>query len=386
MLAFFWFVAFFTLCQGNSFLAKNVSALNIQRIINGKPASQGRYPYFASLVFQKSGLGCGGALVSPNWVLSAAHCYEKSDPPVSVVISDFDLSTYQGTERIEVEEIVVHPEYNKRTLEFDFLLLRLSEDSAFNPILLSDAETNVDGEDLTIIGFGDTAGDTDDDTEITRYPRILQKASVQVVDKEVCRENYDTVGWEITDEMICAGGGGSDSCQGDSGGPMLLPGKTADEDTLIGVVSFGYGCGLADYPGVYGNISLAKVWIENVISGGCDTIVCPTMSVRKPSVNCLKKTSQCVCPYGYEMEDGACVSCNSYTCPQNSTQTKQCSKKFKHCQCDDGFKTDKKSKSCLSCDYSCPENSKPKKSCVTSSSDCNCDSGYEMEGDLCVSS
>lgn len=68
-----------------------------------------------------------------------------------------------------------------------------------------------------------------------------------LVDRETCKKKYQNH-FDITDSMICAGVEGKDSCQGDSGGPLVAEGK------LVGIVSFGVGCG-EDHPGVYANVA-----------------------------------------------------------------------------------------------------------------------------------
>ena len=87
-------------------------------------------------------------------------------------------------------------------------------------------------------------------------PSILQKVTVPFVDEATCKDAYGSS--SITDGMICAGRKGKDSCQGDSGGPMVnMNGEQ------VGIVSWGYGCAAAGYPGVYTRVSNYASWIEN---------------------------------------------------------------------------------------------------------------------------
>ena len=85
-------------------------------------------------------------------------------------------------------------------------------------------------------------------------PSILQKVTVPFVNEETCKDAYGSS--SITEGMICAGKAGKDSCQGDSGGPMI---NLVREQ--VGIVSWGYGCAEAGYPGVYTRVSKYASWI-----------------------------------------------------------------------------------------------------------------------------
>ena len=94
-------------------------------------------------------------------------------------------------------------------------------------------------------------------------PNKLQEVTVQVTENANCG-NYPQN--EITANMMCAGTEGKDSCQGDSGGPLVT--KVSNRYHLVGVVSWGYGCAAANYPGVYARITKVLDWINTTISAG----------------------------------------------------------------------------------------------------------------------
>lgn len=86
----------------------------------------------------------------------------------------------------------------------------------------------------------------------------LQAVEISIVDRKACKNAYPEV--PVTERMICAGvpNGGKDSCQGDSGGPLI------SNNTLYGIVSWGYGCAEKGYPGVYGNVAALRKFIRQL--------------------------------------------------------------------------------------------------------------------------
>lgn len=228
-------------------------------IVGGEEAIPGEFPFMVSLRGFFGGHFCGASLIKKNWVLTAAHCV-KGATVWSVALGLHEKKRNSQTERISVKNVIVHPEYSSRNMDYDFALLELAEDSIHEPVALNTTEVEISEEEgsepmmAVVAGWG--ASYEDDYWP----PSALQKVSVPLISQAQCNESYlDT----ITDRMMCAGypEGGKDSCQGDSGGPLVM----ADENgqpVLVGVVSWGKGCGRKGYPGVYSKVNSVSTWIE----------------------------------------------------------------------------------------------------------------------------
>ncbi|XP_039608668.1 granzyme A-like [Polypterus senegalus] len=222
-------------------------------IVGGWEVKPHSKPYMAFLTNY-----CGGALIKPNWVLTAAHCHEKN---IIVILGAHSLTENEETKQFfRVKSAIIHPQYNPKKYRNDIMLLQLSQNAqlgkSISTLSLPDFEEDVKaGTKCSIAGWG-----------TTRYNGSmvdkLREVTVTVIDRDDCNgpNYYEKI--EITRNMLCAGNpnGGKDACQGDSGGPLLCDG------VFRGIISFGENCGLPNKPGVYVLITKEYLeWIEKVI-------------------------------------------------------------------------------------------------------------------------
>merc|ERR1712107_947068 len=196
------------------------------RIVGGTDAYPGEFPHQIMLTRGVGGsLMCGGSIVGSNKVITAGHCCDgMSAHKLGVEVGSHNLyEDDPDQESFAVSDVGLHEDYDS---------------------------WNINNDICTFSGWGTT-------TEGGSLARVLQKVDVPVVSDEHCRDSYGQE--DITDSMICAGldQGGKDSCQGDSGGPFMCGNR------LSGVVSWGYGCAEAGYPGVYTQTSYFIDWINS---------------------------------------------------------------------------------------------------------------------------
>jgi trypsin len=214
-------------------------------IVGGTRANINDYKYTVYLANTSGSQFCGGTLVKANKVVTAAHCtVGRTAANTRVVWGREDKQSSVGTVA-SVSRIWIHPSYTTATRGYDVSVLTLSTNlpAPYLPMATtSDTALYAAGTQATILGWGTTSSGG----SASRY---LLKATVPVTSDATCRTAYGTS--YVASAMVCAGypNGGTDTCQGDSGGPLIAGGK------LIGDTSWGRGCALAGYPGVYGRIA-----------------------------------------------------------------------------------------------------------------------------------
>lgn len=246
-------------------VATSKDNLRMARIIGGGAAIANTYPWMVSVQYkEESEHFCGGSLIGDKYVLTAAHCIEdETAEEIQVVISEYDLEEQSNQEEIiSVENIFIHEDYEEE--DNDIAVLELSTSSNKTPVTLVDTATmnNLStGTNMTVMGWGNQSTNDED------FPNILQEVQVPLADQTSCETNYQGVGIDITNNMVCAGltEGGKDSCQGDSGGPLVYQKDSSWIQT--GIVSFGEGCAEANYFGVYTRVANYQAWITEVKNG-----------------------------------------------------------------------------------------------------------------------
>ncbi|KAK6186146.1 hypothetical protein SNE40_008241 [Patella caerulea] len=236
-----------------------------ERIVGGVNTQECEFPW--AVLVTADGSQCGGSIIDSTHIVTAAHCMVNGNSikQASSVRVGAGSSNRNNLRYYNVRTVSVHPSYNPSTFENDAAVLTLqsplpTNNPCIKPICLPSTRLNVQtGTKCTVAGWGLTQ-------EFSGFaPSALQEATVPIFNKDTCRQAYGSN--IITDVKICAGfqNGGIDACKGDSGGPLMC--AEGDNWVLTGIVSFGNGCAVPNYPGVYAYVPNLKNWIESITNG-----------------------------------------------------------------------------------------------------------------------
>uniref|UniRef100_A0A1A8N1T2 Plasminogen activator, tissue n=1 Tax=Nothobranchius pienaari TaxID=704102 RepID=A0A1A8N1T2_9TELE len=246
------------------------------RMFGGRDSDIAEQPWQAAISFynarhRKHFHRCGGVLISSCWVLSAAHCFEITDKPENFEVilgRTFRNQSSSGEQIFSVENYWIHEKFDNETFDNDIVILKLKSDigiCAVNspevlPACLPERGLMLpDWTECEISGYGK-------DAEFSaEFSERVKRGHVRLWPRERCVPEVLS-GRTVTSNMLCAGDtrGLDDACKGDSGGPLVCRHK--DRMTLMGVISWGDGCGQKDKPGVYTKVTHYIDWIKNKIT------------------------------------------------------------------------------------------------------------------------
>jgi trypsin len=315
-------------------------------IVGGTEAAPSEYPWMTALFYGSDAegwwQGCGGSLIDPTHVLTAAHCLVdyKSIPEthqydaiptaptaIKVAMRPQSIKALTREDFITVAKVMVHPGFDDSTLDRDVAMLEL-ERPVYLPQYAEIAPSKkvdafvAERRAVRIAGYGLTApnGNSSD---------VLKKVDVPLVPFAECLAHYSGQSTRsktiepgeqpappITENMVCAAAtaDGQDSCQGDSGGPLFEDGPAP---SLLGVVSWGEGCAIPGVPGVYTRIARFESWIRE-----CQAGTCTAMQTRRA---CDSFYSDCDgdasngCERDLLAPTSCGTSCNANACAPNET-------------------------------------------------------------------
>ena len=259
----------------------NIAATtSLQRIIGGE-ATGTAVDYMVGIGGTR--VNCGGTLLAPTVVLTAATCMDGNRDRVFVNLYDQTDSTDVEVINFGLSDYVIYPGFNTpASFENDIALIRLphevkNADKIQYPQLNEESNIPADGDPLIIMGWGETGSGFSD---------VLLQAGVNYVTNEQCTSDYDNDPLAIiTDGMMCAAAAGKDGCQGDGGGPLMLNNANSNLRTnpvQVGISSWGFGCADPDYPGVYTRVSYYADWIKETACKLADEL-CPEPSTEPSS-------------------------------------------------------------------------------------------------------
>ncbi|MDU0361415.1 trypsin-like serine protease [Rhizobium sp. 25PS6] len=261
------------------------------RVIGGQTAKKGEWPWQVKILApdpeQRGRFGghCGGSLIAPRWILTAAHCVTSGRSGKQDLFAR-DLLIVEGKSKIDkviavdgpdkpglaVEEVIIHEDFDRKVFANDIALIKLSEPAKSKPAILasaSDDEVEAAGHPAVVTGWGYTKADHGWDDKY--LPTELQEVELPIVPREDCRAAYRDSSMRmnpIDERNVCAGyaKGGKDACQGDSGGPLVA--QRPDKRWIqLGIVSWGAGCAEAEHYGVYTRVAAFRDWIAAKTDG-----------------------------------------------------------------------------------------------------------------------
>jgi secreted trypsin-like serine protease len=256
-------------------------------VLGGTNADEGTWPWMMAL-FKKTSDGlryqCGGAVIRRQYLLTAAHCFDedRNEENYNIRVGGYDVSKpvqgdVPGAEEVQMEELIIHPKYERRRFNNDIALIKLSK-----PIKRTDQQICLPtgqiqtrgGQNAQLTGWGLTVEGAGQEGD---HSALLQQVSLPIQDTDDCRDTYvdrlkNTFGSNFPEgiddsKFICAGDqhAKKDACRGDSGGPLMI--KDSDGKFFaVGVVSVGGSLCGKNLPTLFTKVETYSEWISQIVN------------------------------------------------------------------------------------------------------------------------
>ncbi|KAK9502994.1 hypothetical protein O3M35_011660 [Rhynocoris fuscipes] len=249
------------------------------RIVGGTDAEMNEFPSLAIVIHrskedEKGKLWCSATIITPRAALSAAHCYneDRNINNYILIVGEHDTSLTNETDvekHMKLSRIIINKAYESSTYRNDIALLITEQEIKYSPkvgpacLPFNIDKNDVMGKYLTAAGWGSL-------TLEGKRPKILQKVRLQVVEDSHCTDTYNEYYYMYnSSQQICTYSPGKDACTGDSGGPLYYTDQETNSSIIVGIISYGNGCGTA--PGVNVLVNSFLPWIMENLSPDLQT-------------------------------------------------------------------------------------------------------------------
>ncbi|CAB3378585.1 Hypothetical predicted protein [Cloeon dipterum] len=249
------YIALFLLLTGLVHTNVGNNEISAERVVGGTPVTKGKYPSQVCIKNYSSPV-CAATIISKKYILTAAHCYARTQYPEYLGVTAGSINIYEGDFH-SIMGIIIHDDFDSQTGENDIAIMEVHPPFVFGPNIRAaplpafGAKDPAVGTVATIIGWGETKSGGP-------MSYLLLEAQIEIRNHTMCREVYAAVKNVIFPSQICANDavGGKGTCNGDSGGPLFIDG------VLVGVASHIQDCDVIRYPSVFARVSYYRDWIR----------------------------------------------------------------------------------------------------------------------------
>lgn len=260
----------------------------IQRIIGGKSAKKGNFPWQAKTVISGTGRA-GGALLGDRWILTAAHTVypkgqlerkslEEVAEMAEVFLGHTVVTELHKLGNQPVRRLFVHPDFNpqdEHNFDGDIALIELRDPVTLGPNMLPICLPDPEKSSFYMRGWMGYASGFGVEKNI--LADRLKYVSIPVANRTFCQnwlqgKKIDGQDPVFTENMFCAGSPHEwrDTCQGDSGGAFTVRDPETGRWVATGIVSWGIGCG--DGYGFYTKVVNYLDWIRGIVGKDGDSM------------------------------------------------------------------------------------------------------------------